>query len=158
MPFDLILRRAVVATGATLSLAAGALAIRTAADWAVAASTKVEPPPGIVELQARIEAADAKAAAIRDQIDRLATGSDRLAAMIDTANALALTDGEAANALRAELDQAKQALAAATPAPTPDPTPAPTPRAAAPKRAATVPTTGTTSTRGHHDDDDDDDD
>jgi hypothetical protein len=155
---ELILRRAVVTTGAALSVVAGGLAIRTAADWAVAATTKVEPPAGIIELQARIEAADAKAAAIRSQIDRLATGSERMADMIDLANALAVTDGDAADSLRTELDQTKAALANAEPAPSPTPTPVPVPVRTTTRTATTSTTTTTTTTTTRHDDDGHDDD
>lgn len=160
MHLDLIVRRAVVTTGAALSLVAGGLAVRTAAEWAVAASTKVDPSPGIIELQARIEAADVKAAAIRAQIERLAGGSDRLAGMIHLANDLAVNDGAAADALTADLDQAKAALAAAESVPEPTVAPAPV-RATAPTtttaRTTTTTTTAaatTTTTRSddHHDD------
>jgi hypothetical protein len=155
MHLNIIVRRAVISTGAALSLVTGGLAIRAATEWALASATKVEPPAGIVELQARIESAEARAASIRTQIDRLAGGSDSLAQMIQMANAMAVTDQVATDALHVELTQARDALAAQ---PTPEPDPTPTP---APVRTTTRSTTTTVSkaaptptpTPRHHDDD-----
>ena len=155
MHLNLIVRRAVITTGATLSLVAGGLAIGTAAEWALASATKVEPPAGIFELQARIEAAETKAASIRTQIDRLAGGSDSLAQMIQMANAMAVSDQAATESLRLELTQAKDALAA-QPTPEPDPTPTPAPVRTAPKApTSTASRPVATPTPRHHDDDDD---
>jgi hypothetical protein len=133
-----ITRRSLVVTGVSIGLVVGTVAIRTAADWTAASSTKAQPPAGMNELAARISMEQTRSAAIRAQIERLARGSDQLAEIIAMANRMAETDEMSADALRAELLDAKTRLAELEPAPAPAP-------ARTPARRTTTTTTTLTS-------------
>ena len=85
------------------------------------------------ELASRISVEQTRSAAIRAQIERLAQGSDQLAGIIAMANRMADSDEVSADALRAELADARTRLTQMRPAP--EPTPAPTPA----RRTTTAP-------------------
>jgi hypothetical protein len=108
------LRRLLVIVGVTISLIAGLVSIRIAADLAIAAAPPPAPPVSMQALLAALQAEQARAAVLQDQLDQLLGATDDLSAAIDSTDVRLTADGESAKDLRARLKAAQARLALLT--------------------------------------------
>ena len=108
------LRRLLVIVGVTISLIAGLASIRIAADLALAAAPPPAPPVSMQALLAALQAEQARAAVLQDQLDQLLGATDDLSAAIDSTDVRLTADGESAKDLRARLKAAQARLALLT--------------------------------------------
>jgi hypothetical protein len=108
------LRRLLVVAGVAISLVAGLVSIRIAADLAIAAAPPPAPPVSMQALQAALQAEQARAAALQDQLDDLLGATDELSTAIDSTDVRLTADGQSAKDLRARLKAAQARLALLT--------------------------------------------
>jgi hypothetical protein len=108
------LRRLLVVFGVAISLLAGLVSIRVAADLAIAAAPPPAPPISMQALQAALEAEQARAASLQDQLDQLLGTTDQLSTAIATTDVRLAADGASAKELRARLKAAQARLALLT--------------------------------------------
>lgn len=108
------LRRLLVVIGVAVSLVAGMVSIRIAADLAIAAAPPPAPPVSMQALQAALQAEQARAAALQDQLDDLLGATDELSTAIDSTDVRLTADGQSAKDLKARLKAAQARLALLT--------------------------------------------
>ena len=108
------LRRALVISGVVISLVAGLVSIRIAADLAIAAAPPPAPPISMQALQSALEAEQARAAALQGELDQLLGATDQLSTAIDATDVRLTADGLSATDLRARLKAAQARLALLT--------------------------------------------
>lgn len=139
----LLFRRTLVTAGVVGSLVVGAATVSAAAAWTANAAPMESPPLSASDIAARLVDASARSAALEQQIVDLTSRTSDLAQALAAANKRVGTDATTAKTLRAQLAAAQRKLAALTKA-----------LKAAPPRAQSPTTAGSTPTPTHHEDDD----
>ena len=108
------IRRGLVIIGVVVSLVGGLFSIRVAADLAAAAAPPPAPPVSMQALQAALQAEQARATALQQQLDDLLDATGTLGSAIDATETRLTVDGQSAAALKARLKAAQARLALLT--------------------------------------------
>jgi len=106
----LSIRRSIVVLVAIASLFGGAAVIRAAAGWAADATASSKAPPDAGQLVGQLEAEQAYAAALADQLHQVTGKADELRTALEAAQAKAENDAASADDLSAQLAAAQARL------------------------------------------------
>lgn len=105
----LSVRRSIIVLVAIASLFGGAAVIRAAAGWAADASLS-KAPPDAAQLVGQLEAEQAYAASLAEQLQQVTTKADELRTALEAAQEKAGSDAASADDLSAQLEAAQARL------------------------------------------------
>jgi hypothetical protein len=108
------LRRLLVIAGVAISLVFGLVSIQIAAALTIAAAPPPAPPISMTSLQAALQAEQARAIALQEELATLLGSTAQLTSAIDSTDARLTADGASATDLRARLKAAQARLALLT--------------------------------------------
>jgi septal ring factor EnvC (AmiA/AmiB activator) len=106
----LSVRRSIIVLVAIASLFGGAVVIRAAAGWAADASLS-KAPPDPAQLVGQLEAEQAYAASLAEQLGQVTAKANELRTALEAAQSKASSDAASADDLAAQLQAAKERLA-----------------------------------------------
>jgi len=105
----LSVRRSIIVLVAVASLFGGAAVIRAAAGWAADASLS-KAPPDAAQLVGQLEAEQAYAASLSEQLQQVTTKANELRSALEAAQSKAQSDAASADDLSAQLEAAQARL------------------------------------------------